>query len=76
MILVGAGGSQEAFQAIMDGTNFVATVLIDPDEIGQAAMNQMASILAKREFTRTAVVPSTRISQSNAAYYYDPERSI
>ncbi|WP_158602851.1 sugar ABC transporter substrate-binding protein [Jiangella rhizosphaerae] len=71
MIFVGVGGTREAFQAIMDGSNFNATSLVDPDAIGEQGVNLMATIFKREDFARNSVVPSPLVRLGNAAEYFD-----
>ncbi|MFJ2034252.1 sugar ABC transporter substrate-binding protein [Streptosporangium sp. NPDC087985] len=71
LIFVGTGGTAEAFQAIMDGTNFNATSLIDPAEIGEQGVNVMVTIFKREDLVRHSFVPSPLIRPENATEYYD-----
>lgn len=72
LVLVGVGGSPEAIQAIQAGTNFIATSLIDPREIGTQGVNLMATIFKREDFARNSFVPSPLVRKENAAEYLDP----
>jgi ribose transport system substrate-binding protein len=71
MIFVGVGGTRPAFQAIMDGTNFNATSLVDPDEIGVQGINLMVTIFKREDFVRNSLVPSPLVRSGNASEYHD-----
>ena len=76
MILVAVGGTDQAFAAIRDDTNFAASALIDPYAMGGAAADLMARILAKQDFSRMAFVQTPRIDARNWEEYFDPARSL
>lgn len=76
MILVGVGGSAQAFKAIMDGTNFNATSLVDPNAIGVQGINLMVTIFKREDFVRNSFLPSPLVRIGNAAEYYDATRSF
>ncbi|SDU12903.1 ABC-type sugar transport system, substrate-binding protein, contains N-terminal xre family HTH domain [Jiangella alkaliphila] len=71
MIFVGVGGTPEAFEAIMAGSNFNATSLVDPDEIGEQGVNLMVTIFRREDFARNSFVPSPLVRPGNAAEYQE-----
>ncbi|MBB5787878.1 sugar ABC transporter substrate-binding protein [Jiangella mangrovi] len=71
MIFVGVGGTRRAFEAIMDGSSFNATSLVDPDEIGVQGVNLMATIFRREDFARNSFVPSPLVRSGNATEYLD-----
>lgn len=75
MIFVGVGGTSAAFDSIMDGTNFNATSLLDPQVLGAQGINLMATIFRMEDFVRNSFVPSPLVRSENVAEYYDPTRS-
>lgn len=71
MIFVGVGGTRPAFEAIMAGTNFNATSLVDPDALGEQGINLMVTIFKREDFARNSFVPSPLVRSGNAAEYLD-----
>lgn len=74
MIFIGVGGTGAAFKAIMDGTNFNATSLVDPYAVGEQGVNLMVTIFKREDFTRNSFVPSPLVRLGNAAEYHDATR--
>ncbi|MCL1898456.1 MAG: substrate-binding domain-containing protein [Micrococcales bacterium] len=76
MVFIGVGGSDKAFQAIMDGTDYLATFLIDPNELGWHGIDLMVRILKRQDFSRNSFMPASKILMENAEMHLDSTRHL
>lgn len=74
MFLVGVDGQKQALEQIMaDGSNYAATSLNDPDEIGKIGFNRLMNILAGANPEKNTVLPAPLITDRNVGGYYDKD---